>query len=102
MLQEETAGPCSILELHVCQSEMAARCGVSDSIALRRYFSDTLEAMIAEAKSEGRHERGPINLQATAVHIAHRDPIHREESTGETPLSPYAIFGLHLKRHRGC
>ena len=38
--------------------------------------------MIAEAKSEGRHERGPINLQATAVHLADRQVIHREASTG--------------------
>ena len=41
-----------------------------------------MEAMIAEAKSEGRHERGPINLQATAVHIAKQTVIHREASTG--------------------
>lgn len=47
-----------------------------------RYFSDTMEAMIAEAKSEGRHERGPINLQATAVHIAKQTVIHREAGTG--------------------
>ena len=47
-----------------------------------RYFSDTMEAMIAEAKSEGRHERGPINLQATAVHIAKQTAIHREVGTG--------------------
>ena len=48
-----------------------------------RYFSDTMEAIIAEAKSEGRHERGPINLQATAVHVAHRTAIHREAGTGD-------------------
>ena len=52
---------------------------------MRRYFSDTMEAMIAEAKSEGRHERGPINLQATAVHVAHRTAIHREAGTGDFP-----------------
>ena len=41
-----------------------------------------MEAMIEEAKSEGRHERGPINLQATAVHVAKQTVIHREAGTG--------------------
>ena len=54
------------------------------SCFLCRYFSDTMEAIIAEAKSEGRHERGPINLQATAVHVAHRSVIHREAGTGDS------------------
>ena len=60
-----------------------------------RYFSDTMEAIIAEAKSEGRHERGPINLQATAVHVAHRSAIHREAGTGEFPDTDSIS---HLKR----
>jgi hypothetical protein len=103
MLQEEAAGGQAACKgLCVFQRAMAATGAVSDLITLRRYFSDTLEAMIAEAKSEGRHESGPINLQATAVHIAHRDPIHREESTGERRLPQPATCGLWLSRHREC
>ena len=53
-----------------------------------RYFSDTMEAMIAEARSEGRHERGPINLQATAVHVASRTEIHVEAGTRMFTFNP--------------
>ena len=55
-----------------------------------------MEAMIAEAKSEGRHERGPINLQATAVHIAKQTVIHREAGTGGALVSASVPIGMAL------
>ncbi len=59
-----------------------------------------MEAMIAEAKSEGRHERGPINLQATAVHVAHRTAIHREAGTGASLCSDVLNWSSTLEHSR--
>ncbi|CAL8463694.1 g3228 [Coccomyxa elongata] len=58
--------------------------GMDDQEIIFRYFSATMDALIAAAKSTGRFEHGPINLQASGVAVARRDIIHQEPGTGAT------------------
>ncbi len=56
--------------------------GMDDQELIFRYFSNTMDALIASAKSTGRYEHGPINLQASGVEVARRQIVHREPGTG--------------------
>lgn len=56
--------------------------GMDDQELIFRYFSNTMDALIAAAKSTGKYEHGPITLQASGVEIARRQIVHREAGTG--------------------
>ncbi|BDA48430.1 probable protein strawberry notch homolog 1 [Coccomyxa sp. Obi] len=58
--------------------------GMDDQEIIFKYFSATMDALIAAAKSTGRFEHGPINLQASGVSVARSDIIHKEPGTGAT------------------
>lgn len=56
--------------------------GMDDQEIIFKYFSATMDALIAAAKSTGKYEHGPITLQASGVTLARRTIVHREPGTG--------------------
>ena len=63
--------------------------GMDDQELIFKYFSATMDALIAAAKSTGRFEHGPITLQASGVSVARRDIIHQEPGTGASCCMSY-------------
>jgi hypothetical protein len=59
---------------------------MDDQQLIFKYFSDTMDAMIAAAKSMGKYEAGPVQLKATAITLGQRHIIHREPETGAAHL----------------
>ncbi len=65
---------------------------MDDQQLIFKYFSDTMEAMIAAAKSTGNYEAGPIQLKATAVSLGMRTflPLANPTVRGSCPSpSPF-------------
>ncbi len=72
--------------------------GMDDQEIIFKYFSATMDALIAAAKSTGRFEHGPITLQASGVAVARRDIIHQEPGTGAAScISHHLLIPLRLR-----
>ena len=57
------------------------------------YFADTMEALIAVAKSKGEFDQGILALNAHSVVVKKKEVIHVDAASGEPPQP--GILGSH-------